>query len=184
MEREENKIPALCFHIGQFLIWFEDNKNNTPFSEVHRKFLDQIQTKSKLDDFQYANYALIIMLCYGLLVYPIEYWNKIFKDDLSMKRIEKIVIKAAEEKGIQIKSMKDLFNSSPASSTPGKDKDFLRKLRNAVAHAHIKVDFTNDSYIFWNERNNRKNFEVSVETKHLSIFLTGLARYFGGSPGL
>ncbi len=56
---------------------------------------------------------------------------------------------------------------------------FLRKLRNAIAHSHIKVDSQNTEYTFWNVNRSKKiDFEVSATTVKLSCLLTGLGTHF------
>ena len=71
------------------MIRFEQHKHNPCYREVNKDFLDAIITEPKLDEFPYINPSLILMLCYGLIVYTREYWERTsnVSYDLLAKRI-------------------------------------------------------------------------------------------------
>ena len=171
-------IPAWCFLTGQFLIKFDKKKRAPYYVEVHNDFLKSTETDPPLSDFLYINPAVVIMLCYGLLVYPVEYWNTFLKDKLSVKTLNNGIVEAAQHIGTSIKNFTELFKVKLWEGTTS-ESNFIRKLRNAIAHSHIKVDMEHNLFTFWNiNRNNELDFEISTSTENLGIFLTGLGRHF------
>jgi hypothetical protein len=173
-------IPAYCFLTGQFLLLFDMKKNEPHYSQVHRDFLNSIETDPPLSDFVYLNPASIIMLCYGLLVFPVEFWDSFFKDQLSIKRLSNSVVASSLRMGLTLISFIDLFTTINPDKGHLSESDFLRKIRNSIAHSHIKVDMQKNLFSFWNvTKAGNIDFEIMVSTEKLGIFLTGLGRYFG-----
>lgn len=171
-------LPAWCFLTGQFLFGFEQKKRLPHYIEVHKDFLAHIETVPPVDDFFYNNPAIVIMLCYGLLVYPVEYWNNFLADELSMKRLDKNMVNIAVNAGVHVNSFTELFDVAKWNGTKS-ESNFMRKLRNAIAHSHIKVDMMNNLFTFWNvDKSKNVDFEISTSTVNLGIFLTGLGRHF------
>lgn len=171
-------IPAWCFLTGQFLLRFERNKGANHYTDVHQDFLRTSETNPPLNDFFYVNPGVVIMLCYGLLVYPVEYWNNFLKDQVNMKRLGKEFLLAAKNIDVSIENVSDLFKIHKWEGV-NSDEYFLRKLRNAIAHSHIKFDSQNDTYRFWNvNRSDKIDFDVSTTTRNIGIFLSGLGRHF------
>ena len=176
MKRED--MPAWCFLTGQFLLRFDKKKRDPHYSVVHRDFLNSLETDPPLDDFFYINPAVVIMLSYGLLVYPVEYWDTFLKDEISMKRLDKSIVSAAQHMGVTIQTFLDLFNIKICKDSLS-ESTFIRNLRNTIAHSHIKVNMGRNLYTFWNvNRSKEIDFEVSTSTENLGIFLTGLGRHF------
>ena len=89
---EPNFIPGYCFLTGQFLIHFERHKRKNHFKEVHASFLESVISDPKLNDFYYPNPGVILMLCYGLLVYPLEFWKS--QTPISYEYMEKQVVES------------------------------------------------------------------------------------------
>jgi len=178
MRKEEADIPVWCFLTAQFLDRFESNKSKEHYLQVYNDFLNGLEVKPKMEDFNCKNQGLILMLCYGLLVYPVEYWKSFLKDNNRIEELNKSFIEAAEGMGdLRIKSFEDLFTIAISANSR---EDFLRKLRNAVSHAHIEVDISKNLYTFWNYQ----NFRVSISHANMGIFLTGLGRHFSNAQRL
>jgi hypothetical protein len=180
MRSEE--IPAWCFLTGQFLIRFNSNKRQNPhYLRVHDDFLKSTITDPPLDDFYYVNPGVIIMLCYGLLVYPVEYWDSFLKDDVDVERLNNNVVSAAGRAGVSVATMTELFNITVWDG-PASKPAFLRKLRNSIAHSHVNVNDRNTEYTFWNvNRSKAIDFRVSASTENLGYFLTGIGAHFSGA---
>ncbi|MBI5748072.1 MAG: hypothetical protein HZA00_03025 [Nitrospinae bacterium] len=174
-------MPAWCFLTGQFLLRFDKKKRYSHYSEVHNDFLKSTETDPPLSDFLYINPAVVIMLCYGLLVYPVEYWNTFLKDELSVKRLNEGIVAAAQHMGVSVTTFIELFSVKLWKSSTS-EPNFIRKLRNAIAHSHIKVDMEHNLYTFWNiNKNNEIDFEILASTENIGIFLTGLGRHFSNT---
>ncbi|MCX5889015.1 MAG: HEPN family nuclease [Deltaproteobacteria bacterium] len=173
-------VPAWCFLTGQFLTSFESKKKNEPhYLFVHRDFLNSIVTEPQLSDFGYANPGVLIMLCYGILVYPVELWDNFLKDEISMKRLINGISSEAKYKNISIRTFIGLFDVITCDQKPIREADFIHKFRNSIAHAHIDVDTLRNIFTFWNiNTKNKIDFKVSISTENLGIFLTGLAKHF------
>ena len=180
MRSEE--IPAWCFLTGQFLIGFDRNKKSrTPnYISVHNDFLKSTETDPPLEDFYYVNPGIVIMLCYGLLVYSVEYWDSFLRDEINMKRLNKGIIAAAYQMGVSVSTFIELFRIIVWKGDTS-ESTFIRKLRNAIAHSHIDVDERHSEYTYRNvNRSQDVDFEITVSTENLGIFLTGLGRHFSG----
>lgn len=174
-------IPAWCFLTGQFLFQFEQNKRLPHYQKVHNDFLAHTETDPPINDFLYTNPAVVIMLCYGLLVYPVEYWKTFLADELSMKRLNNSMIDISAKNGISIKSFTELFIVSSWKGTKS-ESNFIRKLRNAIAHSHIKVDMENNIFEFWNvDKSKKVDFKISTTTPNMGIVLSGLGRHFSSN---
>jgi len=179
MRSEE--IPAWCFLTGQFLIGFNANKCRNPhYSQVHNDFLKSTITEPPLEDFYYVNPGVVIMLCYGLLVFPVEYWNSFLRDEVNCKRLNNGIVAAARARGVSVSTFTELFEIDVWDGIAS-EATFLKKLRNAIAHSHITVDAQNTKYTFWNvNRSQATDFKVSASTENLGWFLTGLGSHFSG----
>lgn len=176
-----DQIPAWCFLTGQFLIHFEANKTKDSYKEVHRNFLNSLITEPRLRDFDYQNPGFVLMFCYGLLVYPLEFWKKLSKGDgagFSFQSVENQIISAASDRGLPTGSVFDLFEIIKPSSSLD-IADLFRMLRNAVSHANVSVDMIQNRFTFCNvKKNGIKNFEATISTANLGIFLTGVVKFF------
>ncbi len=105
------EIPAWCFLTGQFLIGFNANKHkNAQYLTVHNDFLKSTVTNPPLEDFYYVNPGVVIMLCYGLLVYPVEYWDSFLRDEINMKRLNKDIVSASRKMGVSVVTFTELFS--------------------------------------------------------------------------
>ncbi len=172
-------IPAYCFLTGQFLLQFDMKKNEPHYSYVHRDFLNSIETDPPLGDFIYLNPAAIIMLCYGLLVFPVEFWDSFFNDQLGNERLKNSVVASSSRRGRRIESFIDLFTIINPDKLHLSESVFLRKIRNSIAHSHIKVEMQKNLFTFWNvTKAGNIDFEITVSIENIGIFLTGLGRHF------
>ena len=96
---------------------------------------------------------------YGLMVVPKEAWEK---GSTNFPFITK---------------QNFIFN--PPTDENINTLNFLRLLRNSLAHANFSLDKSTGLWTFWNiTTNNIKNFEVSIEHTKLGIFTTEIATYY------
>ena len=57
--------------------------------------------------------------------------------------------------------------------------NFLRLIRNSIAHANFSLDITKELWTFWNIKNdNVKNFEVSIKHIDLGHFTAEVGKYY------
>lgn len=174
---EPNFIPGYCFLTGQFLIHFERNKQKNHFKEVHSSFLESVISDPKLNDFYYPNPGVMLMLCYGLLVYPLEFWKR--QTPISYEYMEKQVVEDAHNLGLNhVNYMLDLFGN--IKNTKSDIASFMRSLRNAVSHSHVEISSKQDKFTFWdvNQKSGEKYFEAGISIINLAVFLTGVGKFF------
>jgi len=173
---ESDNIPRYCFLIGQFIIQFENNKDQEHYKEVNKKFLDSIIADPKLNNFPYINPRLILMLCYGLIVFPKDYWQQISKIDYNS--LSKEIIQKSNERGKQIYDVEKLFDYINSKNCD--TECLIRRLRNSIAHARVQYDEKLNQFVFKDENQRNKNdfFEARITISNLSIILTGIGKYF------
>lgn len=107
------------------------------------------------------NQATILMTAYILLVYPRELLNQFdyntLPDDLQHPFTFAI----------------------PASPAILDNEAFIKKMRNAIAHANIALALgENAAFQLWNERNNNRDFDVTISKKNFVGFLGQLGKSF------
>ena len=57
--------------------------------------------------------------------------------------------------------------------------NFLRLLRNSLAHSNFDIDIQNQRFKFWNlQKKGTKNFEVEIEYGDLGEFLAEVGKYY------
>jgi hypothetical protein len=175
---EPQVIPGWSFLTAQFLIHFERNKKERFYSEVNQSFLAITETEPRLKEFPYINPGAVIMVCYGLLVYPIEFWKN--APDELYDHIEIAIMNIAQEMRIPDKKrIQDLFTETKDNFNDLSVRSIFRSLRNAISHSHVDFNPNKKQYIFWNiNKENAKDFDVSITENDLSILLTGVGRFF------
>lgn len=174
---EPNFIPGYCFLTGQFLIHFERNKQKDHYKEVHINFLESTISDPRLTDFYYPNPGVILMLCYGLIVYPLEFWKK--QTTINYEVLEKQIVDDAHDLDMaQVNYMSDLFEN--IRSDKSDIASFMRSLRNAVSNSHVELSLKQDKFILWDvdQKTGKKYFEVSISIMNLAVFLTGVGKFF------
>src|SRR3989344_9023135 len=176
--KDNNQITTQCWLTGQFLFYFEQQKRQSG-SELYKAFLLSLNTNPKINDLNFVNQGVLLMLCYGLMVYPLEYWKSILDNDVYFQKINKYVVEAAEnhpEGKININNISELFEINKDTNA----RDLLRHLRNSISHARIEVDLALNRFIFQDiDRDGTQvNFLAKITIKNLAIFLTGVGKYF------
>ncbi|TKT86539.1 hypothetical protein [Dyadobacter frigoris] len=130
MEKERNDIPLWTWFNGQFLFQFEEQLEKNPNKTIAEFFKDFL-VDQKLNNFNFyhtKNQGTIIFLMYGLMVIPKEIWEK-SKTDFPFSTRQK-------------------FKFNPLSDQSIDTLNFLRLLRNSLAHANFSLDSDEDFGLF------------------------------------
>ena len=182
MGREKNKsreeIPKWTWYNGQFLFQFDEKLRNNPCMTISEFFKSFSKTQGLQKNLYHTkNQGTMILLLYGLLVVPKEIWEK---KKTRFEFTTKKYFKCYD--GKECKEMTTI--------------DFLRLLRNSLAHANFSIDTTEETFYFWNikpdrgkknEKKNKgekkekekiKNFEVKISYKNLGDFITEIGKYY------
>ncbi len=161
MNKERKDIPLWTWYNGQFLFQFDEQLQNNPDKTISEFFSDFLtdQGLNDLNVYHTKNQGTLILLMYGLLVIPREIWEK-DSTNFSFVTREKFAFKEPTDNSL------DTLN-------------FLRLLRNAIAHANFSLDMTTATFTFWNNRDNgRRNFEVEIGYVDLGIFIKEVGTYY------
>lgn len=175
---DPNFIPGYCFLTGQFLIHFERSKQKNHYKEVHANFLESTISEPKLSDFYYPNPGVILMLCYGLIVYPLEFWKK--QAQINYEFLEKQIIEDAHNLALaKVNYTQDLFENIK-SNNKNSIAFLVKSLRNAISHSHVELNSEQNKFTFWDidPKTGKKHFEAVISLINLSIFLTGIGKFF------
>ena len=170
-----DKITTWCWLTGSFLLYFEQQKRGSG-SKLYSDFLSALNTNPKIDSFNFFNQGTLLMLCYGLLVYPWEFW----KNNIDFKKLNTYIVKAANNhpgEKIEIDDITELFKF--ANSNEINAKCLLKHLRNSISHSKVKIDILQNKFTF-NDINPRtkEEFSAEISMKNLGVFLTGVGKYF------
>ena len=147
-----NRIVDNCRLTALFLFGFQDKKPQKYYREVDKEFLDSLKKSGlNIPEFQYANQGFLLMLLYGLLVYP----KSLYEEKLN---------KLDDE---QLNNIKLLFNNITITEKPPRN-NFLQKVRNAIAHADVEVNISENKFVFRDSRDKKgKDYyfqaEISVD---------------------
>ncbi len=179
---DQSFIPKLTFLTGQFLINFEKNKKQAHYVDVDNAFLSSLVTDPKLTEFSYTNPAVILMLSYGILVYPLGFWDKLptqyFED------IETEIVNLAKKRNLpSITKTSELFKiiNKPNGNNLSTEK-LLKLLRNAISHSNVDFNAKRKQFTFWNmDRQGRRNFECSISIGSFSILLSVVGKFFSNA---
>jgi len=161
----EDKIPVWCWLTGQFLLYFEQQKEKDGF-KLYKDFLSFLDTSPKMNDFNFLNQGTLLMLCYGLLVYPLESWKSTLNNDNYFKMLSKYVVESAEnhpEEKMEINNISELFGFE--NNNKINNKDLLRHLRNSISHSRVKIDISQNRFIFQDidQKTKTENFSVKIK---------------------
>lgn len=125
MNDSRNEIPQWTWYNGQFLFQFDEQLKKNPDKSISEFFDDFLtgQGLENLNVYHTKNQGTVILLMYGLLVIPKEIWER-STTNFQFKTKEKFSIK------ISTGNYPDTLN-------------FLRLLRNSLAHANFSIDAHN-----------------------------------------
>ena len=130
--------------------------------------------QNRLTDFYYPNPDIILALCYGLLVYPLEFWKK--QAQINYKLLEKQIIEEAHNLALpNIHCMQDLFESIESKGKDVTDTaSLIKSLRNAISHSHVQLNPEQNKFTFWdiNPKSGEKHFEADITLINLSLSYT------------
>jgi len=161
-----------------YWIWYTCNFVNT--AEVARlkspnKTIEQIynefvegnpQVKNNKDTFTLVNQGLIIMIAYGICVFPKEGFSNFAEMDYPIRSKEFFQVILDEKNSMSRRSC------------------FLRRIRNAIAHGHFKflsgisVDDPNSMELWDGPRDGEVNFKVTISVRKFLSFLDEIGHQF------
>ncbi|QOJ29812.1 MAG: hypothetical protein HRU80_13400 [Ignavibacteriales bacterium] len=155
-----DEIPQWTWYNGQFLFQFDEQLRKNPSQtvfEFYNNFLSS-QELLNLNIYHTKNQGTVILLLYGLLVVPKEIWEKSYTSFNFTTR------------------NKFHINTSPNDNIT--TLDFLRLLRNSLAHANFSIDVEHAKLKFWNIKNGLVNFEVEISYGDLGEFIAEIGKYY------
>ena len=161
MGNSREEIPQWIWYNGQFLFQFDEQLKKNPKMTISSFFSDFLtnQGLQNLNIYHTKNQGTVILLLYGLLVIPREIWEK-------------------NSTSFQF-TTRNKFSVKPPTDTNLDTLNFLRLLRNSLAHANFSVDTTNARLTFWNNHNNGiKNFVVEISYGDLGEFISEVGKYY------
>jgi hypothetical protein len=163
MNKERNNIPLWTWLNGQFLFQFQEQLEINPNKTISNFFNDfcaePFQGSKKCDFYQTKNQGTIVILLYGLMVIPKEIWEK-------------------NQTNFPFNTRQKFVFNRPTDLNIG-TLNFLRLLRNSIAHANFSLDIAKELWTFWNIKNdNVKNFEVSIKHIDLGHFTAEVGKYY------
>ena len=171
MDDERLKLPYWIWYTSMFLLRADNARVKTPdksIGEMYREFLAD-QNLTPQSGFQLWNQGLMISLAYGMFVLPSEFWKSHGSSNLPP-----FAFKTRSE----FTFIKDNVS---AQSQPDK---FIQCMRNAIAHANLRVVVPSDidqqdSWTFWNRnKNGRENFRVQTSSRGFANFFFEVGNYY------
>lgn len=161
MSDSRQEIPQWTWYNGQFLFQFDEKLQANPNQTISEFFEDYkiSQGLENLNIYHTKNQGVIVLLLYGLLVVPREIWEKT-KTKFSFTTRKKFIFKLPKDNNLGT-------------------LDFLRLLRNSLAHANFSIDIEKAHLTFWNyTKNGTKNFEVEISYEDLGEFISEVGKYY------
>lgn len=153
---EEDNLIIQPFIIGNLLLELKgkDFLNSKYFTENFNDYFAEVLKKMTLD-----SQGIVIMLFYSFLVIPYEKLKSDVKTEY--EKINNKIDEAIENKIFSIKN-----NYS--------DKDYLRHMRNSIAHVRFK--FVSETSLTFIDKNDKKNynFELTIPLNKLHYILFDL----------
>jgi len=160
MDKSREEIPQWTWYNGNFMFQFDEELKRNPSKSIKDFFLDfkKNQGIAIYDFYHTKNQGIVILLMYGLLIIPKEIWER-----------EKTNFPFESKKYFKI-----ITGNNELSTL-----DFLRLLRNALAHANFSINAKNSIVTFWNINSaNQINFEVQVQYDKITIFMSEIGKYY------
>lgn len=158
----EMEITKWCWYMGRFLFDFEDGLTENPNMSI-TNFFQTFRNENGLLDvhgFRMKNQGTVMMLLYGLLVFPRELW-------LHQNNLPEFLF-----------DTRNHFNFIIGDNQMNSHK-FIILLRHAIAHANVSIDVETGTYCFSNiTRDGTENFKVTILHAHICEFLGEVGRYF------
>lgn len=162
MSNSREEIPVWTWYNGQLLFQFEEQLKKNPNMTISDFFIEfqKDQGIQNMNFYHTKNQGVVILLMYGLMVIPKEIWEK----DSSHFAF----------------TTRDKFNIKlPINPEDINTFNFLRFLRNSLAHANFSIDASNATLTFWNKNNKgNKNFEVEISYSDLGEFTAEVGKYY------
>lgn len=161
MSKSREEIPQWTWYNGQFLFQFDEQLKNAPNQTISRFYKDFLTSQGMQNQTFYhtKNQGTVILLMYGLLVVPREIWEKTTTN-------------------FQFTTRNRFSIKTPPTDNNLDTLNFLRLLRNSLAHANFSIDISNAKLTFWNNYNGTKNFEIEISYDDLGEFLAEVGKYY------
>lgn len=161
MNKSREEIPTWTWYNGQFMFQFDEQLKKNPkltISEFFKNFLES-QGLQDSNIYHTKNQGTMILLMYGLLVISKEIWEK-------------------DSTNFEFKTRTKFSPNKLPKNNPD-TLNFLRLLRNSLAHSNFDIDIQNQRFKFWNlQKKGTKNFEVEIEYGDLGEFLAEVGKYY------
>ena len=159
-----DQIPVTAFINAQVI---QEALRNGNLLGVLRATAKQQNLPDGLREWPLVNPGYVASLLYCLIVVPKEVW-----DPPSNDAIYKLLDKHEPIRLFQIKKWRPPDDEHPI-------RDFIRHLRNAIAHVRFVVD-SDRSFEFWDmsqkDKPDSENFRVFVSLNNLARFLSSVGR--------
>lgn len=161
MSNLNEEIPLWTWFNGQFLFQFDEALITNPNLSIAQFFNNFLKSQGLENQNFYntKNQGTVILLMFGLLVIPREVWEQSNTNFQFITR-NKFEIKI------------------PINHENLGTLDFLRLLRNSLAHANFSLDTSTSRLTFWNYNKGTKNFEVEISYSYLGEFLAEVGKYY------
>jgi hypothetical protein len=150
----KNEIPRWGWYNAQLMFRLADALQRTPDVTLKGFFEDFRDELLNGIEFPLKNQGLAISSLYMLMVVPKEMWN-------------------SELEGVVFETVR-CFTPPPQENS----REFLRLLRNAVAHAHFAME-PSGHYRFWNEtKSGKRNLDVRIVHSDLFRFIGEVGEFY------
>jgi hypothetical protein len=172
MNEQFKDLCRWIYYTGRFLNYC-DYEQGQQLQIVRDEFLRQERLVAN-KNFRPWNQGAVVMMLYGLFVLPKEFWRNYLGDDNNERALADNII----FEGFQFDS-RGTFADDGFANADLNTCQFLRRLRNACAHANIDVDVANNRIRFRNyDHAGNINFAVSNDLAGLTQFVGEMSRFF------
>ena len=156
-------------------------EDRVSIEEGNKMVMEKFQSDNGFEsntNFYLWNQGTMIMLLFGLLVVPREFWARFLSDDGNGSQ-KSLADKLIFDKFVFVPN--ELFKNEDDCQSVEKSKDiFLRKLRNSVSHNRIEIlKGENGVFKFTNKKDaGVLDFSVSIKKNSLAVFLSKIGKFF------
>ena len=153
MTEEHKTLYSWILHSINFT-----NHSQTAASGNGKKLIESFRSDNGAPNFQVVNPGSIIMMLYGLLVIPHEFWRNLLSEDDPKKKTQ------ADEcvyLDFKFDSKGTFIFHAPADGKIEKEV-FMRRFRNALSHSHVSLDVSKRQFRF-------KNYDPSTGEINLDV---------------